>query len=182
MIVRAMCFLFIVLTPAVAIPDVVKLKNGKSISCTVVGIEKGKLLVRLGDGRREDLRLTNVDTMRIGNGDQGGNGREAEELSVFDCEAGKHGFLPGLFRVESVRGSSLVVEYREGRPDGSGFRWVVGVLIRNVDTGGLISGSHVTAPQRMKCTGTEVLSNGQSVYVFEPMDPAQRALTKAKAP
>ena len=55
-------------------------------------------------------------------------------------------------------------------------------VIQGVDTSSLISGKFVRLEQRLKCVGTENLGNGQTVYVFEPVEPNQRTISKAEDP
>ena len=60
-----LCFVVLVIAIASANGDEVKFKNGKTIECLVRGYQKTKLIVEV-QGQRQEIKITTVDSVRIG--------------------------------------------------------------------------------------------------------------------
>jgi hypothetical protein len=162
--------------------DVIELKNGQKVVGAIRGLEKGKLFVVVG-GQQQEVRMSTVQSFVIGDGN--GAAKDAtvadgERLSLADCEVGKQGFISATLKVESAEEDRFIGSYQivaEGIVRGER-----ATIIQGVDTASLISGKFVRLEQRLKCVGTENLGNGQTVYVFEPVQPDQRTVSKGEDP
>ena len=162
--------------------DVIELKNGQKITGSIRAMEKGKLSVDV-EGKLQEYRISAVQSFSIVAEQKVVKEQEPnnnERLSIKQCEAGKHGFLNYTFVVESADEEQFVGSYKVVL---EGFvRDELAAIIRRVDASALVSGQFVSLNQRMKCVGTEKLSGGKTVYVFEPFEPEQRVVSKAQNP
>ena len=169
------------------VADEIRLKSRKTLNGNVTTYAKGKFSV-LVDGSTREIKNTDIESITFGGAGVaageivlGGAGVAAGEwLSLADCEKGKEGFLKPTFRVESTDDGLFIGTHdivAEGIVRGSRT-----AIIQGIDTSSLVSGKFVKMMQRLKCVGTENLDNGKTVYVFEPVDPAQNQVTKAGNP
>jgi hypothetical protein len=161
--------------------DVVVLKNGKTIECKVQRYAKGTFTLDVS-GESQEVKLSTIESVTIGEAPAKDSATKdtPERLSLADCEPGKHGFIQTTLKVESAEDNRFIGSYEifaEGVVRGRR-----AAIIQGVDTESLVSGKFVNLTQRMKCVGTENLADGQTVYVFEPFQPEQRAVSKGEDP
>jgi hypothetical protein len=166
---------------AASMADVVELKNNQKINAQIVGLEDGKLLLMV-QGQQQEIRMSTVRSFRIGDGaaiNQTAGDNNQERLSFADSEVGKTGFIIATLTVGDTDEGRFIGTYKimaEGLVRGER-----AAVLQGVDADSLVSGQFVRLNQRMKCVGTENIG-GRTVYVFEPVQPDQRAVTKAEDP
>jgi hypothetical protein len=166
---------------AASMADVVELKNNQKINAQIVGLANGKLLLMV-QGQQQEIRMSTVRSFRIGDGaakNQTAQNNNQERLSFADCEVGKTGFISATLTVGDTEEGRFIGTYKimaEGLVRGQR-----AAVLQGVATESLVSGQFVRLNQRMKCVGTENIG-GRTVYVFEPFQPEQRAVTKAEDP
>lgn len=111
-----------------------------------------------------------------------------QSLAIADLELGKTGFLtfpvqPGKpttllpLKIEGVDEDSFVASLTSSS---TGKRWAV--LVRGVNTEGLISGRFVQLSGEVKVADTTEISNGETVFVLEPTEPNKFTLQKSASP
>jgi hypothetical protein len=173
----AFCLVMGFAAGGVSVADEIRLKTGKTINGTVSKYDKGKFSV-IVNGNSQEIKNTTVDSIDFGA--VGGNVATDELLSLANCEKGKEGFLKPTLTVQSTDDGRFIGArdiVAEGIVRGSQV-----AIIQGIDTSSLVSGNFVKLMQRLRCVGTENLADGKTVYVFEPVDPAQNQVTKAENP
>jgi hypothetical protein len=109
-----------------------------------------------------------------------------EILTLSGMEVGQTGIL-AFPRAQPLTLLPLKVEaVEEGQFIGSLTSSMTGkrsaVVVRGVKTEGLVSGRYFQLNGIVKVAGTEEISNGQTVFVLEPVDPETFTLKRSNSP
>jgi hypothetical protein len=108
-------------------------------------------------------------------------GRQAT-VSLHDMEVGQEGFLT----FGEGKGKNTLYPVKVGDVEEGQFIGLAGVkpkvIVRGVDTEGLVSDRYYQLAGAVKVTGTEKVSNGATVFVLEPVDPKSFALQRSEMP
>lgn len=112
-----------------------------------------------------------------------GKQNQQSTISLYDMEVGQEGFL--TFGEGKGKNTLYPVKIGDISEDGQ-FIGLAGVkpkvIVRGVDTEGLVSDRYYQLAGAVKVTGTEKVSNGATVFVLEPVDPKSFALQRSEIP
>lgn len=152
-----------------AAADTIKFKNGQIVECQVLSYEKSKLSALIA-GEKKELRITTIDSFRLGPNEDPAPKNE-EYIILSKAEVGQNGFIKPTLRVVTSEDGQFIANAKSAH-----------VIVRGVNTSGLVTGKWVRLAQRMKVTGTETLEGGQTLFVLEPFDPAQTVVLREEDP
>lgn len=111
-------------------------------------------------------------------------GRQAQQATIdlAGMEVGQEGFLT----FGEGKGKNTLFPVKIGDVEEGQFIGLAGlkpkVIVRGVDTEGLVSDRYYQLAGAVKVTGTEKVSNGATVFVLEPVDPKSFALQRSEMP
>ena len=108
--------------------------------------------------------------------------KQPSTISLADMEVGQTGHLT----FGEGKGQTTLYPLKSGGIDDDQFIGMTGsrprVIVRGVKTDGMVSDRYYQLNGPVKVTGTEEISNGSTVFVLEPVDPATFTLVKSMSP
>ena len=111
-----------------------------------------------------------------------GKQNQQATINLSEMEVGQSGYL--TFGVKNVKDRLFPVKV--GDIEEGQFIGLAGVkpkvIVRGVKTDGLVSGRYFKLDGVVKVTGTEEVSNGDTVFVLEPVDPNTFTLQRSMSP
>ena len=112
-----------------------------------------------------------------------GKQNQQATIDLAGMEVGQEGFL--TFGEGKGKNTLFPLKVGDISEDGQ-FIGLAGVrpkvIVRGVDTEGLVSDRYYQLAGAVKVTGTEKVSNGATVFVLEPVDPKSFALQRSEMP
>ena len=112
---------------------------------------------------------------------KGGQNQQAT-IDLAGMEVGQEGYLT----FGEGKGRNTLYPVKIGDVEEGQFIGLAGVrpkvIVRGVDTEGLVSDRYYQLAGAVKVTGTEKVSNGATVFVLEPVDPKSFALQRSEMP
>ena len=111
-------------------------------------------------------------------------GRQAQQATIDlgEMEVGQEGYLT----FGEGKGKNTLFPVKVGAIEDGQFIGLAGVkpkvIVRGVNTEGLVSDRYFQLNGAVKVTGTEKVSNGDTVFVLEPVDPKAFELKRSMMP